>query len=104
KLIEFNTRFGDPECQVLLTRLDGDLVPLLLAAAEGRLADAAVSWKDEVALIVVMAARGYPGTPEKGTLISAIDRAEASGAKVFHAGTAMANGKLVANGGRVLGV
>jgi phosphoribosylamine--glycine ligase len=104
KLIEYNTRFGDPECQVLMTRLDGDLVPLLLAAAEARLSEVSARWHDEAALTVVMAAEGYPGTPRKGTAISGLDRAEASGAKVFHAGTALADGKLVANGGRVLNV
>ncbi|MBX3529162.1 MAG: phosphoribosylamine--glycine ligase [Rhizobiaceae bacterium] len=104
KLIEYNTRFGDPECQVLMTRLDGDLVPLLLASAQGRLSEALARWKGETALTVVMAAEGYPATPRKGTVIAGIDRAEATGAKVFHAGTALKDGVLVANGGRVLNV
>jgi phosphoribosylamine--glycine ligase len=106
KLIEYNCRFGDPECQVLMLRFDGDLLALLLAVAEGRLADAgAVALADRPALTVVMAAKGYPGTPEKGSPITGLDRAEAEGAIVFHAGTAAAaDGGIVANGGRVLNV
>jgi len=102
KLIEYNARFGDPECQVLMTRLESDLGELLLACATGTLAEAKpVQLADDYALTVVMAARGYPGTPEKG---GAIDLAAATGAKVFHAGTKLEGGKLVANGGRVLNV
>jgi phosphoribosylamine--glycine ligase len=105
KLIEYNARFGDPECQVLMMRLEGDLLSLLLAVAEGRLAEhGPVTFADRTALTVVMAAKGYPGTPEKGGTITGIDAAEASGAKVFHAGTAMKGETLVANGGRVLNV
>jgi phosphoribosylamine--glycine ligase len=104
KLIEYNTRFGDPECQVLMMRLKDDLLVLLNAAVDGQLAHSSVRWKDEAALTVVMAARGYPGTPEKGSVIRGIAEAEAEGAKVFHAGTAMNAGALVANGGRVLNV
>ena len=105
KLIEYNARFGDPECQVLMLRFDGDLVALLLAVAEGRLADIGpVQLADRAALTVVMAARGYPGTPEKGGAIGGIDDAESSGAKVFHAGTAATASGLVADGGRVLNV
>ena len=104
KLIEYNTRFGDPECQVLMMRLKEDLLVLLNAAADGQLAHVSARWRDEAALTVVMAAKGYPGTPEKGSVISGIDKAEASGAKVFHAGTAVQGGKIVANGGRVLNV
>ncbi len=104
KLIEYNVRFGDPECQVLMTRLDGDLVPLLLAAAQGRLAEISAGWRDVAALTVVMAAEGYPAAPRTGTPIAGIDKAEAAGAKVFHAGTALAEGGLVAAGGRVLNV
>ena len=105
KLIEYNARFGDPECQVLMMRLDSDLLPLLLAIAEGRLAEApAPVFSDEVALTVVMAATGYPGTPETGGAIGAIAAAEATGAKVFHAGTRLTDGQLVASGGRVLNV
>ncbi|MEJ6781200.1 phosphoribosylamine--glycine ligase [Aminobacter sp. Piv2-1] len=104
RLIEYNTRFGDPECQVLMMRLKEDLLVLLNAAADGQLSHVSARWRDEAALTVVMAARGYPGTPEKGSAISGIDKAEASGAQVFHAGTALKDGKLVANGGRVLNV
>lgn len=105
KLVEYNARFGDPECQVLMMRLEDDLAGLLLAVAEGRLADhGAVTLREECALTVVMAANGYPGTPEKGGEIAGIEAAEADGAKVFHAGTAMQDGALVANGGRVLNV
>jgi phosphoribosylamine--glycine ligase len=104
KLIEYNARFGDPECQVLMMRLEDDLGELLLACAENRLgAVPPVSLRDEVALTVVMAADGYPGTPAKGGTID-LGEAEAAGAKVFHAGTATANGQLVASGGRVLNV
>ena len=105
KLIEYNARFGDPECQVLMMRLESDLAGLLLACAEGRLGEhAAAKMAPETALTVVMAAKGYPGTPEKGGAIE-LGSAEATGAKVFHAGTARdASGALVANGGRVLNV
>ena len=105
KLIEYNARFGDPECQVLMMRFDGDLVELLLAVAEGRLAELGpVELADRTALTVVMAARGYPGVPEKGGAIRNVDAAEADGAIVFHAGTALKDGELVAAGGRVLNV
>ncbi|CAI2935832.1 phosphoribosylamine--glycine ligase [Aminobacter niigataensis] len=104
RLIEYNTRFGDPECQVLMLRLKEDLLVLLNAATDGQLAHVSARWRDEAALTVVMAAKGYPGTPEKGSVISGIDKAEASGARVFHAGTAVQGGKIVANGGRVLNV
>jgi phosphoribosylamine---glycine ligase len=105
KLIEYNARFGDPECQVLLLRLKNDLLALLLACAEGRLDAASAAWKADPALTVVMAAKGYPGEPLKGTVISGLDRAEAmEGVTVFHAGTALRDGKLVANGGRVLNI
>jgi phosphoribosylamine--glycine ligase len=105
KLIEYNARFGDPECQVLMMRLDSDLLPLLLAIAEGRLAEAPTpDFSADIALTVVMAAHGYPATPEPGGAIGGIDAAEATGAKVFHAGTRMADGHLVAAGGRVLNV
>ena len=104
KLIEYNARFGDPECQVLMTRLESDLGDLLLACAQEKLADAPpVRMSDDYALTVVMAANGYPGTPEKGGAID-LGAAEGDGAKVFHAGTAIEGGQLVANGGRVLNV
>ncbi|WP_296737806.1 phosphoribosylamine--glycine ligase [Mesorhizobium sp.] len=104
KLIEYNARFGDPECQVLMMRLKDDLLVLLNAAVDGQLAHMSVRWSDEAALTVVMAARGYPGTPEKGSVIRGLDDAEQDGAQIFHAGTAMNSGALVANGGRVLNV
>ncbi|MBN8816636.1 MAG: phosphoribosylamine--glycine ligase [Sphingomonas sp.] len=103
KLIEYNARFGDPECQVLMMRLDNDLLPLMLAVSEGKLADApAPVFRDEVALTVVMAANGYPGTPETGGVIHGT--ADVAPAKVFQAGTKLAEGQLVASGGRVLAV
>jgi phosphoribosylamine--glycine ligase len=104
QLIEYNARFGDPECQVLMARLDSDLLELLLAVAEGGLWEVAPAWKDETALLVVMAAEGYPGPPTKGTEIRGIDAAEATGAIVFHAGTRRDGERLLADGGRVLGV
>ena len=104
KLIEYNTRFGDPECQVLMMRLEDDLLVLLNAAVDGQLAHVSARWRDDAALAVVMAAEGYPGTSEKVSVISGIDKAEATGAQVFHAGTAFRDGKIVANGGRVLNV
>jgi phosphoribosylamine--glycine ligase len=106
QLIEYNARFGDPECQVLMMRLESDLVELLLACAEGRLGEIAPPrFSDDTALTVVMAAQGYPGTPKLGGRIEGIAEAEAGGAKVFQAGTALAaDGKLTANGGRVLSV
>ncbi|MER8457004.1 phosphoribosylamine--glycine ligase [Mesorhizobium sp. M0915] len=104
KLIEYNTRFGDPECQVLMMRLKDDLLVLLNAAADGQLAHTSVRWRDEAALTVVMAARGYPGTPEKGSVIRGVEAAAGEGVEIFHAGTAINGGALVANGGRVLNV
>ncbi len=102
KLIEYNARFGDPECQVLMSRFEGDLAELLLAIAEGRLAEAeAPRFSADTALTIVMAAKGYPGTPEKGGAITLPAKADA---KIFHAGTALKDGQLVANGGRVLNV
>ncbi|MFZ9395197.1 MAG: phosphoribosylamine--glycine ligase [Erythrobacter sp.] len=107
KLIEYNCRFGDPECQVLMSRLESDLVEIMLACAEGRLAGRDARFSDRTALTVVMAANGYPGTPEKGGAIDLGPFAqgpEANDAKVFHAGTALQDGALVASGGRVLNV
>ncbi|WP_430443589.1 phosphoribosylamine--glycine ligase [Sphingorhabdus contaminans] len=102
KLIEYNARFGDPECQVLMSRFQGDLVTLMLAVSTGNLSSADLpSFSSGTALTVVMAAQGYPGTPQKGGAIS-IDYV--TQAKVFHAGTAERDGMLVANGGRVLNV
>lgn len=105
KVLEYNVRFGDPECQVLMSRLDSDLLEALLAAAEGRLADVDMRWKDETALVVVMAANGYPGPYTKGTVIGGLDAAGAcEGVTVFHAGTKLQDDAVVATGGRVLGV
>ena len=106
KLLEYNTRFGDPECQVLMKRLKSDLLPLLLASAEGKLAGMSAEWSDEAALCVVMAAKGYPGEVEKGSEIKGLaDAGAVEGVTVFHAATkAGAGGAVLANGGRVLGV
>jgi phosphoribosylamine--glycine ligase len=104
KLIEYNVRFGDPECQVLMMRLKDDLLVLLSGAADGQLTHLSARWKDDAALTVVMAAEGYPAKPRKGTTIDGVAAAEATGALVFHAGTALAGGRLIANGGRVLNV
>ncbi len=106
KLIEYNARFGDPECQVLVTRLKSDIVPLLLAVADGALKTVDARWHDHVSLTVVMAARGYPEKPEKGSEIRGLERAaQLDGVQVFHAGTARrGDGALIANGGRVLNI
>jgi phosphoribosylamine--glycine ligase len=105
KLIEYNCRFGDPECQVLMMRLKDDIVPLLLATADGTLDQMSVRWLDEVALTVVMCAKGYPGEYEKGTPIGSLEAAASEeGVEIFHAGTALKDGQLVASGGRVLNV
>jgi phosphoribosylamine--glycine ligase len=106
KLIEFNVRFGDPECQVLMLRLRSDLLPALIAAADGVLDTFDLRWFDEIALCVVMAAEGYPGPYEKGTEIKGVDTAESDDkVKVFHAGTARGeDGRLLATGGRVLNI
>jgi phosphoribosylamine--glycine ligase len=106
KLIEYNTRFGDPECQVMMMRLKSDVLEVLLACAEGRLAKTKLQWRDDVAMTVVMAAKGYPGKYKKDTEIKGLDAAGAvDGVVVFHAGTAAgAGGTVTANGGRVLGV
>ncbi|MCB1459351.1 MAG: phosphoribosylamine--glycine ligase, partial [Nitratireductor sp.] len=104
KLIEYNVRFGDPECQVLMPRLKSDIVELMVAAIEGDLMSVDAEWADETALTVVLAAKGYPGNYDKGSSIAGIDKAEAMGAMVFHAGTAMKGETVIANGGRVLNV
>jgi phosphoribosylamine--glycine ligase len=103
KLIEYNARFGDPECQVLMMRLQSDLAAIMLACARGELAGVEANFADQTALTVVMAANGYPATPEKGGAID-LGSAEAEGAKVFHAGTALVEGALIAKGGRVLNI
>jgi len=103
ELIEYNVRFGDPECQVLMMRLKSDLLPLLFACANGTLDQVDAEWSDDAALSVVMASKGYPGSYAKNTPISALP-ADGGDAKVFHAGTALKDGTLVATGGRVLNV
>ncbi|WP_135468273.1 phosphoribosylamine--glycine ligase [Crenalkalicoccus roseus] len=106
RLLEFNVRFGDPECQALMVRLRSDLLTAMLAACDGELADFDLRWSEAHSLVVVLAARGYPGAYAKGGVIRGLERAQAvPGVQVFHAGTARrADGALVANGGRVLGV
>ncbi len=109
KVIEFNARFGDPECECLMMRMKSDLLPALIATADGQLANFEVRWHDEVALTVIMAANGYPGTPQKGSVIGGLVGAGAlEGVKVFHAGTKEeargADKVIVASGGRVLAV
>ena len=105
KVLEFNARFGDPETQVYLTRLENDLVELLLASCEGRLADHELQWSSNASVCVVMASGGYPGSYPKGKVITGIAAANAlPNTKVFHAGTALKDGQTVTNGGRVLGV
>ncbi|MCZ4353050.1 phosphoribosylamine--glycine ligase [Roseovarius aestuarii] len=105
RLVEYNVRFGDPECQVLMMRLGAQAMDLMHAAAEGRLADMQVSWADDHALTVVLAAKGYPDAYEKGSAIQGLDKCpEDSSNMVFHAGTARRDGAVVATGGRVLNV
>ena len=108
KLIEYNARFGDPECQVIMRRLQSDLLPILLAAEAGELDKLeAPAWFEEPVANVVLAAKGYPGTYKKGTIINGVEDAnEKDGVVVFHAGTRRGTncGKLKANGGRVLNV
>jgi phosphoribosylamine--glycine ligase len=105
RLIEYNCRFGDPETQVLLPRLEGDLLAAMIAAHDGTLDALDLRWKPEVALTVVMASRGYPGTPEKGHVISGLEDAAAMpGVTIFHAGTERRGTDIVAVGGRVLNV
>ncbi len=105
KVLEFNVRLGDPEAQPLLMRLQGDLVPLLQAVVEGRLAGVEARWDPRAAVCVVMASQGYPGAYEKGRPISGLDEIEAmEDVVVFHAGTTERDGRIVTNGGRVLGV
>jgi phosphoribosylamine--glycine ligase len=106
QLIEYNVRFGDPECQVLLPRLKSDLLPALLAARDGVLKDFDLRWHDEAALCVVLAAKGYPDDPQRGSEIRGLDAAAASDptVQIFHAGTKRAGEKLLADGGRVLNI
>ncbi len=105
KLIEYNARFGDPECQTLMLRLKSDLVNVLEAAATGQLNMLSLTWSDEPAICVVMAADGYPGAYKKNTLIGKLDdAAKVPNVQIFHAGTSVLDGNIVATGGRVLGV
>jgi len=105
KLIEYNVRFGDPEAQALMLRLKSDLLPALLATADGQLADIALDWHDDAALCVVMAARGYPGQYAKGSEIGGLREAGADPhVEIFHAGTKREGDRVLSDGGRVLGV
>jgi phosphoribosylamine--glycine ligase len=105
KVLEFNVRFGDPECQPLIMRMKSDVLEALIACREGRLDRLALEWHNEAALTVVMATKGYPGPYPKGSRIRGLDRAAAlDGVVVFHAGTKIVDGACVADGGRVLGV
>jgi phosphoribosylamine--glycine ligase len=103
-VLEYNVRMGDPECQTLMHRLDGDLSEIFAAAAQGELQRVEVKWRPEPSVCVVMAARGYPGTPNTGDVIEGIAEAESTGALVFHAGTRFGPRGVETSGGRVLGV
>lgn len=102
--MEFNARFGDPETQVVLPLLESDLAEIMLACANGTLANCDIKWSKKAAVCVVMSAGGYPAKYEKGNEILGLDKAENENVLVFHAGTAKKDGKIVTNGGRVLGV
>jgi phosphoribosylamine--glycine ligase len=105
KLLEYNVRFGDPECQALMPRLMSDLLPALIAARDGVLAHFDLRWHDAASVCVVMAAKGYPGAYAKGSEIRGLDQAGAiDGVTVFHAGTKADGARILADGGRVLGV
>ena len=105
KLVEYNCRFGDPECQVLMPRLKSDLLTTLIAMRDGQLHNLGLRWSDETALTVVMASKGYPGDYAKGTEIRNLEAASAvEGVQIFHAGTERRDGKLLAVGGRVLNI
>src|ERR1700759_1019531 len=105
KLFEYNVRFGDPECQVLMLRMMSDIVPAFLAACDGELKHFYFRWYDEPAMTVVMAAKGSPGDYKKGTRIDGLDdAAKIDGVEIFHAGTVAKDGAILANGGRVLNV
>ncbi|MGB8107154.1 MAG: phosphoribosylamine--glycine ligase, partial [Pseudolabrys sp.] len=105
QLIEYNVRFGDPECQVLMLRMMSDLVPALLAARDGQLKNFDLRWYPDAALTVVMAAKGYPGNYGKGSVIEGLEAAaQTEGVEIFHAGTRAEGGKILANGGRVLNI
>jgi phosphoribosylamine--glycine ligase len=105
QLLEYNVRFGDPECQALVVRMKSDLLPVLLATADGMLDKVDMRWHEEASLVVVLAARGYPGAYARGGRIENLGAAgELPGVTVFHAGTRREGGRIFANGGRVLGV
>ncbi len=104
KVVEFNCRFGDPETQVVLPLLENDLLEIMLACAEGNLADKKISWSDDFAICVILASGGYPKSYKKNFEITGIRKAESLGAKIFHAGTKKVGDKIFTNGGRVLGV
>jgi phosphoribosylamine--glycine ligase len=105
KLVEYNARFGDPECQVLMLRMMSDLVPALIACADGQLKNFSLRWFDDAALTVIMATRGYPGGYCKGSVIEGLDEAaKVEGVEIFHAGTVAKDGRIIANGGRVLNI
>jgi phosphoribosylamine---glycine ligase len=105
KLVEYNARFGDPECQVLMLRMMSDVVPALIACADGQLKNFSLRWFDDAALTVIMATRGYPGDYSKGSVIEGLDEAaKVEGVEIFHAGTMAKDGKILANGGRVLNI
>ena len=105
KLVEYNARFGDPECQVLMLRMMSDIVPALIACADGQLKNFSLRWYDDVALTVIMATRGYPGDYRKGSVIEGLeDAAKVEGVEIFHAGTRAEGTRILANGGRVLNI
>jgi phosphoribosylamine---glycine ligase len=105
KLVEYNARFGDPECQVLMLRMMSDILPALIACADGQLKNFSLRWFDDAALAVIMATKGYPGDYGKGSVIRGLDdAAKIEGVEIFHAGTVSKDGHIVANGGRVLNV
>jgi len=105
KLVEYNARFGDPECQVLMLRMMSDVVPALIACADGQLKNFSLRWFDDVALTVIMATKGYPGDYGKGSVINGLDEAaKVEGVEIFHAGTKAEGARILANGGRVLNV
>src|SRR5256714_3136187 len=105
KLVEYNARFGDPECQVLMLRMMSDILPALIACADGQLKNFSLRWFDDAALTVIMATKGYPGDYGKGSVIEGLDdAARVEGVEIFHAGTALRDGHIVASGGRVLNI
>ena len=105
KLVEYNARFGDPECQVLMLRMMSDIVPALIACADGQLKNFSLRWFDDVALTVIMATKGYPGDYGKGSAIEGLDdAAKVEGVEIFHAGTRADGTRILANGGRVLNI